>query len=385
MKKICGLLMALSVTAAMPAWADAFNDLKKRAESGDTTSQVFLADEYLREWGLHYDPAEGEKWLLKAAEEGDSYAENQLGNLYVISDKTKALGWYEKAATHGLVTALKPVCTAYLYGDIVEVDWNKLITFCQKAADNDIVVGLTAMGVVYAEGRAGVTADPTKALDDLNQANDLNEPYAAEYLGRLNLQGDIVTQDYTKSADLFRKAMGYGRVKAAAYLAQQYELGLGFQAEPREASRLYMLAATEGQTDASTWLKLHPDITPETISANEADPFKDPANTWTVLKNVDAQDQYVDISTELFGGISSYYPDRAINDEVEGDVVVECRWNDNGNLDNCALLHESPKNYGFGQATLKFFERPFNVVQKEAWKDRVRGKFYRGRLKWKLS
>lgn len=61
MKYICGLLMAISVAAAAPAFADPFTDLQQKAESGDAAAQLMLAKAYLYKWDKYYNPAEGEK------------------------------------------------------------------------------------------------------------------------------------------------------------------------------------------------------------------------------------------------------------------------------------------------------------------------------------
>lgn len=386
MKYICGLLMAISLAFATPAFADTFTDLQQKAESGDAAAQLMLAKVYLYKWDKHYNPAEGERWLLKAAEAGNADAEMQLGDLYVTNDRLKALGWYEKAATHGVVRALQPICAAYFYGGVMESDWSKVALFCQKAADNHIAVGLTAMGVAYAEGKGGLPVDQIKALGYLAQADGMNEPYAAEYLGRLNLQGLLVPQDYAKSAIYFRKAMGYGRMVTAAYLAQQYDKGLGVSAEPLEAARLYYFAASAGQSDAITWMAGHPEITEDSLKANQSNPFKDPPALWTsTVKAPDGGNIEAPLAQYMFSQLNDFYPDRAVYDEVEGSVTIDCHWNNEGNLDNCLVLHESPAGYGFAQATLRMLLRPIPVTQKDAWKTQHAGKSFHTMIRWVLG
>jgi len=49
------------------------------------------------------------------------------------------------------------------------------------------------------------------------------------------------------------------------------------------------------------------------------------------------------------------YPDRALENEVEGTVVIDCTINASGRVTGCDVLSETPKGYGFGAATVKGF------------------------------
>jgi TPR repeat protein len=242
------------------------------------------------------------------------------------------------------------------------------------------------MGVVYAEGKGGLPVDQVKALDYLDQADGMNEPYAAEYLGRLNFHGHLVPQDYARSAIYFRKAMGYGRMKTAAYLAQQYDKGLGVSAEPLEAARLYYFAAGAGQSEATAWMADHPEITEDSLATNHRSPLKDPPTLWTsTVKGPDGRNMQVPVAQYMFSQLKDFFPDQALNDEVEGSVAIDCHWNNEGNLDNCLVLHESPVGYGFAQATLRMLLRPVLVTQKTDWKTQYAGKSFYAMIRWVLD
>ena len=49
----------------------------------------------------------------------------------------------------------------------------------------------------------------------------------------------------------------------------------------------------------------------------------------------------------------SFYPARAQRMEVDGDTVLDCNVTDEGRLDDCRLVSETPAGYGFGEAALK--------------------------------
>ncbi|WP_281187194.1 TonB family protein [Asticcacaulis taihuensis] len=53
--------------------------------------------------------------------------------------------------------------------------------------------------------------------------------------------------------------------------------------------------------------------------------------------------------------LADLYPDRALNDEVEGTVTIDCAINASGRVTSCDVVNESPKGYGFAAATVKAF------------------------------
>jgi hypothetical protein len=66
-------------------------------------------------------------WYLKAAEQGDSEAQLNVGEMYdqgngVVVDKAKAFEWCQKAAQQGVPEAMKSLCGFYKEGQGVEKD-----------------------------------------------------------------------------------------------------------------------------------------------------------------------------------------------------------------------------------------------------------------------
>jgi len=51
--------------------------------------------------------------------------------------------------------------------------------------------------------------------------------------------------------------------------------------------------------------------------------------------------------------LAQYYPDRAQRMEKEGDAIIRCTATLEGSLADCQVVSESPKGYGFGDATVK--------------------------------
>ena len=93
------------------------------------------------------------------------------------------------------------------------------------------------------------------------------------------------------------------------------------------------------------------------------------AGNWTYP----GQDQMADL-----------YPDRALNDEVEGSVTIDCAVNSAGRVTSCDIINESPKGYGFGAATVRGFIKGAHVDPSSVGgqlEDGARKKFV---YKWQL-
>ncbi|MGZ3305954.1 MAG: hypothetical protein ACXU8U_08845 [Asticcacaulis sp.] len=59
--------------------------------------------------------------------------------------------------------------------------------------------------------------------------------------------------------------------------------------------------------------------------------------------------------------LSQYYPQRALDNEIEGSVDVQCTVVDAAGRVHCAILSETPKGYGLGAATVRMIEEKGRV------------------------
>ena len=74
------------------------------------------------------DEAESVKWYRMAAEQGDTKAQNKLGDIYyngfgVLQDYAKAAIWYRKAAEQGDADAQNKLALMHVKGDGVPQDY----------------------------------------------------------------------------------------------------------------------------------------------------------------------------------------------------------------------------------------------------------------------
>lgn len=155
---------------------EAFRLFLQAAEKGHISAQNIVAGKYVRGRGVEQNIPEGLKWLNKAADAGDPSALSQLALLYALGNIVKqdgeravelakkaieagdyngyftigyihekgiggvkadygdAFSYYIKGAEHHDASCEKMVGLSYYYGDGVEKDQNKGITWLQLAA-----------------------------------------------------------------------------------------------------------------------------------------------------------------------------------------------------------------------------------------------------------
>jgi protein TonB len=55
--------------------------------------------------------------------------------------------------------------------------------------------------------------------------------------------------------------------------------------------------------------------------------------------------------------MADLYPERAQRMEVEGSAAIRCKVTVKGTMEGCIVVSETPKDYGFGEATIKAARR----------------------------
>ena len=154
------------------------------------------------------------KKIKKAAEQGNSIAQNNLGVMYESGDGVeqnfnKAFEWYEKAALKGNDTAQCNLADLYFLhnNEIRQPDaFNKAIEWFEKAASQE-------------------------------------NAYAQFKLGLIYQMADIC--DYKKSFDMLKKSALQGYTRAYSQLAYCYLRGEGVEKNITEAIKWYEKGAAE--------------------------------------------------------------------------------------------------------------------------------------------
>jgi len=150
------------------------DQLRVKAEQGDSVAQFLLAAAYDRGRGVARNQVEAAAWYRKAAEHGIAEAQNSLGSLYqfgegVAQNDTEAVKWYQKAVDQGHVEASTNLGYMYDMGLGVKQDKQKAAALYLAGADKGSLNAMLDLGVLYSEG-SGVEKDLVEAYKWLELA-----------------------------------------------------------------------------------------------------------------------------------------------------------------------------------------------------------------------
>ncbi len=81
--------------------------------------------------------------------------------------------------------------------------------------------------------------------------------------------------------------------------------------------------------------------------------------------------------------LAEYYPQKATDNEVEGQATVQCAVLDNTGRVSCVVVSESPGNYGFGAATVRMVQDKGRVDTTQG--GATKGAILRQTVAWKLN
>ncbi len=117
--------------------------LIKEAAAGDSKAQNELGNRYLVGRGVTQDYAEAARWLQGAAAKGVVSAQYNLGVLYdsgrgVAADPTEALFWFHSAAEKGHGRAQMAMAAAYAAGRGIERNPGEALKWLRAASESNI-------------------------------------------------------------------------------------------------------------------------------------------------------------------------------------------------------------------------------------------------------
>lgn len=188
-------------------YTEALNWYKKAAENGSSDAQSELGFMYMNGEGTPVNKSEGAKWLLKASENGDFLAQRALGFMYKngdgvpqnISESNKWLGkassqFYEAGRnnmkTNGQV-ALQFFSWVYEMGQLPYNVWS-----------------LFHIGEIYYYAEGGVHTDFQEAAKYFKAASDMGNQVAMYYMGICYETGNGVPKDSNMAKQYYSKS-GY--------------------------------------------------------------------------------------------------------------------------------------------------------------------------------
>ena len=192
------------------------------------------------------------KIVRPLAEQGDSFAQVQLGNLYafgegVTKDTAQAVKWWElgcEATADGM--AAFSVAEAYFAGkNGVSINYTKAIKFYGIAANQGSDGAKSKLRLMYLD-QAGVGQLYNKLIVINENSTENSSPSTQFYIGSLYYTGQGAPRDFNFAAKWFRSSANNGFAEAQSQLGQMYIDGKGVPQDFVLAHLWLNLAAAEG-------------------------------------------------------------------------------------------------------------------------------------------
>lgn len=166
-------------------------------------------------YGCHIDEGKSISILTYHANKGNSRAQRKLGDYYYKSKKEfkNAVEWYTKAAEQGDSNAQYNLGICYENGRGVEQNYKKAVEWYTKAAEQGSARAQANLGLCYYNGK-GIEQDYHKAVECFTKAAEQGNADAQYYLGVCYKNGKGLEQDYYKAEEWYSKAADQGQIDA---------------------------------------------------------------------------------------------------------------------------------------------------------------------------
>lgn len=226
--------------------------IRRSALGGWPQAMLRLGIQHLEGQGVAKDPAEAQAWLTKAADQGLPEANFFLGRMSekgigTSKDRTRALAYYREAAEGDVVEALLYLGARYLDGGLGEKSPEKALALYRHGAD-DLGNGAlqVALGELYERGEA-VEQDYQRAMSWYQRAAAGGFADAFTKLGFLHERGLGVAKDEAKAIAFYKQGAAAGVAVSMFNVALMVDAGRGVpSADPAEATRWMYKAAIAG-------------------------------------------------------------------------------------------------------------------------------------------
>ena len=229
-------------------------EIMRAAEQGDSEAQCNLGNMYYWGAGVEQDYEEAVKWYRKAVEQSNNEAQRNLGFMYeygygVMKDNNQAIIWYVKAAEQGNSDAQCRLGDIYQYGRGVLPSYKYAMKWYRKAAEQGNSDAQCRLGDIYQYGR-GVLPSYKYAMKWYRKAAEQGNSDAQYGLGDMYKYGRGVKQDYKETIKWYRKAAEQGNSNAQYSLGNMYYWGEGVKQDYEETIKWYKKAAEQGNSNA---------------------------------------------------------------------------------------------------------------------------------------
>lgn len=197
------------------------------------------------EGGLQPDSAQALYYMNKAAEWGSSEAMCWLGDCYregryVEKDQGKAFSYY-KMADDDDGTGAYYIARSFLEGCGVPIDTVAAMPYLWRAVDQGVGEAAYSLAGIYDRGTSTIPVDGDSALAYYITGYQLANSDASYVLGVVCLRSGM----YGEAYQYFIKAHQWGNDEGTVMMAQCRQQGIGVEADPEDAYKIFEEAAKE--------------------------------------------------------------------------------------------------------------------------------------------
>jgi hypothetical protein len=248
--------------------------LQAQAAGGSVTAELKLARAYESGLGVPQDDRLAAQWYRKAAERGNSEAQDALGAMYLVGqgleqNKDEAARWFQKSACQGNASAMYRMGAAYYNGDGVPINdslayaWFKLAEAAgnQRATDavqraeselkpTTVTNGLKRIAELF-EPNGCLPQNESQAAHWWSMAAARGDPDAQVALAMKLLTGQGLPQDLVQGRQLCNEAAKNEQHRGQYCMGYIYQRGLGVTPDPKKAREWYARAARGGNVPAT--------------------------------------------------------------------------------------------------------------------------------------
>ena len=216
-KEAGDVLAALNVAYSLPKNSDErnricfelFEDVLKLSEDGDVFAQNELGDMYLYGYGIKEDEEEGMKWLKKSAEAGNWGTMHKLGNRYYNQGNYgEAVEWYRKSFDKGFDWDGYNLANCYYNGYGVSQNYLKALKLYREVYDLENSASgsaANAIGNIHYNEK-----NYLEAIEWYKKGIEKTLDWAYHNLANCYYYGNGVRKDELKALDLYKKAYDLG-------------------------------------------------------------------------------------------------------------------------------------------------------------------------------
>ena len=230
------------------------------AEQGDAWAQFNLGNAYYNGKGVPQDYKEAVKWFRLAAEQGNAWAQYNLALMYyngegVPQNYQEAMKWYRLATEQEHAEAQHNLALMYYNGKGVPQNYQEAVKWFRLAAEQGLASAQHNMGFMYANGE-GIPQNSKEAVKWYRLAAKQGEAGSQLNLALMYDNGEGVPQDYEEAVKWYRLAAKQGEAEAQHNLALMYYNGEGVPQDYVRAHAWASIAAITRDSDSQSQRKL---------------------------------------------------------------------------------------------------------------------------------